>query len=324
MRPETPVPQPAPPPKPSSAPPTDVHPNQRLINGIAANDLAEVQKALSQGAQIDTLINKGNLSGCSALIYAAQQDRTELAQYLIEQGANIHFTRSDLQGNFIEGRGQTSLWWAASHGNLLLAKALIEHGANVNAPDHFDGTPLTTAASSGHLEVVRYLVERGADIHNRLTTQYPGGVQDGRKAIHLAARDGYTDIVEYLIQQGNDPNEPGGSGYTPLITAAENNFYDMADMLISKGADVNASHAGIGGYVGLRGMTPLAFSINAGLVRMSKLLIRSGADVHYRVPAGERWDGKKIPERGMLDFAKGKRAERMQELLASYRLGEKK
>ena len=66
----------------------------------------------------------------------------------------------------------------------------------------------------------------------------------------------------------------------------------MAEMLISKGADVNAPHAGIGAYVGLRGMTPLAFSIDAGLARMTQLLIRSGADIHHRVPAVESLDGK--------------------------------
>lgn len=324
LRPERLPRPPAPRPQPVAEPSGDVHPNQRLVNGIAANDLAKARQALSQGADINVCITRGTHKGCSALLYATLMGRFDLAQFLIEQGADIHFARADLQGNFYPGRGQTALWWAATHGNLSLAATLVQRDANVNAPDHFDGTPLTTAASAGHLEMVRYLVEHGANIHAKLTTQFPGGAQDGRKAIHLAAKNGHVKVVEYLIEQGNDPNEPGGSGYTPLITAAENNFYDLAEMLIAKGADVNAPHAGIGGYIGLRGMTPLAFSISAGFVRMSQLLIRSGADVHYRVPAGERWDGKKTPERGMLDFATGRRAERMKELLVSYGLGEKK
>jgi hypothetical protein len=57
------------------------------------------------------------------------------------------------------------------------------------------------------------------------------------------------------------------------------------------------------------------FAINASLVRMKKLLIHSGANIHYRVPPGERWDGKKLPERGMLDFTKGKRGESIKKLL---------
>jgi len=244
--------------------------------------------------------------------------RFEIAQFLIEQGADIHFTRPDLQGNFHPSRGQSALWWAANQGYLPLAEELIQRGANVNTPDHHGGTPLTTAASAGYVEMVRYLVKHGADIHARLSTPFPGGVSDGRKAIHLAATNGHVEVVEYLLDQGCDPNEPGGSGYTPLIVAAENNFYDLAELLIARGADVNAPHAGAGGYIGLRGMTPLAFSISAGLVRMSKLLIRSGADVHYRVPAGKRWDGKSIPERSMLDFAKGKRAESIKKLLISH------
>jgi ankyrin repeat protein len=318
LSPEMPLRRPAPISQPVAAPPQDVHPNQRLINGIAANNIVEVQQALSQKANINVHITKGTYKGCSALIYATLMGCFEIAQFLIEQRADIHFTRPDLQGNFHPGRGQSALWWAANHGYLPLAAELIQRGANVNTPDHHGGTPLTTAASAGRVEMVRYLVEHGADIHARLSTQFPGGVSDGRKAIHLAVTNGHVEVVKYLLDQGCDPNEPGGSGYTPLIVAAENNFYDLADLLIARGADVNAPHAGTGGYIGLRGMTPLAFSISAGFVRMSKLLIRSGADVHYRVPAGKRWDGKPIPERSMIDFAKGKRAESVKKLLISH------
>ena len=261
-------------------------------------------------------VRSGNYQGCSGLILAILLGRYEIAQLLIEQGADIHFTRSDLQGNFHSGRGQTALWWAANHGHLPLAESLIQRGAFVDTPDHFGGTPLTTAASTGQLEMVRYLVNQGADIHAKLTTIGHASKQpDGRNALHLAARNGHLEIVEYLIEAGNDPNEPGGSGYTPLMLVAENNFYDLADLLIQHGADVNAKHTGPGGYIALRGWTPLVFAINASKVRMTKLLIYSGADVHYRVPAGKRWDGKKLPERGMLDFTKGKRGESIKNLL---------
>jgi ankyrin repeat protein len=99
------------------------------------------------------------------------------------------------------------------------------------------------------------------------------------------------------------------------MIAAENNFYDMAKLLIRAGADVNATHPGEGIYVGLRGWTPLVFAVKAGLVRMTKLLIEAGADVDYRVPAGQNWRGDWLPERRVVDFAQGKRAERIIELL---------
>ncbi len=297
------------PPSYASAPP-----NPRLMLAIDANDLRTVQQALGEGANPDTMVVGGNFQGCSALLLALAQGRFEIAQYLIEQGANIHFARSDLRGQFQPGRGQTALWWAANHGHLPLVQELIRRGANVDAPDHFNGTPLSTAASAGQLAVVRHLVEQGANIHSQLTTYIVDRI-DGRKPFHLAVNNGRLPVVEYLLQAGNDPNEAGGSGFTPLMTAVMNKYYDLAGFLIQHGAQVNAVHAGLGAYVGLRGYTALVLAVSSGQIQMTKMLIQAGADIHYRVPAGRNWDGKALPERGLLDFIKGKRGERIKEIL---------
>ena len=322
------VAEPLPPPSPPSPRPNIRQfyaepPNRRLIYGVGYNDLALAQSALRDGANINTYISRGTYRGCSALIYAILMGRYEMAQFLIEQGADIHFTRSNLQGNFIPGRGQTALSCAANHGHLPLVQELLQRGANINAPDHFDGTPLTTAASFGQLEVVRYLIEQGANIHAKLTTDYGRGVLDGRNALHLAVNKGHVAVAKALLEAGNDPNGYDGGGNTPLMVAAQNNLYEMAEMLLAYRAKVNAIHGGFGDYIGMRGLTPLAFAVSAGLVRMSKLLILAGADVHYRIPAGTNWDGKSLPERGMLDFAtfKGKRGESIKNLLQQHGLG---
>ena len=305
-----PKPRQATPVRPAAGTPPNASPNQRLINGITANSLAEVQQALSQNADINVVITKGNYTDCSALIYAASLKRVEIAKFLIDQGADIHFTRSDLKGKFQPGRGQTTLWWAANHGYLALAEALIQRGADVNTPDHHGGTPLTTASSNGQHEMVQYLIDHGVDIHAKIS--------DGRKAFHLAVTNGHVQVAEILLKAGNDPNEAGGSGYTPLMVAAENNFYELAELLIQHGADVNAVHRGPGIYIALRGWTPLVFSVHAGLVRMTKMLIVAGADPHYRVPSGQRWDGQSVAGGSLLEFAKGKRAESIKKLLSGH------
>jgi ankyrin repeat protein len=308
---------PSPPqPRPAENTSKSVPANQRLANGIVSDDQFVVEQALRDGADPNIRVRSGNYKGCSGLMLAILLGRYQIAQRLIEARADIHYTRPDLQGKYHHGRGQTALWWAANKGHLPLAEALIQRGADVDTPDHFGGTPLTTAASCGQLEMVRYLVGQGADIHASLTTIGHASEQpDGRKAFHLAAGNGHLSVVEYLLEAGNHPDECGGSGYTPLMLAVQNNLYDLADFLIQHGADVNAKHTGPGGYIALRGWTPLVFAISGGFVRMTKLLIHSGADIHYRVPASERWDGKKLPERGMLDFTKGKRGEQIRALL---------
>lgn len=281
-------------------------PDQRLLDGATRGDLAAVQQALSEGANVNAAIAGGDYAGCSALIMALMRQRFAVAAYLIEQGADVNYKRP-AQHTPERSRGQTALWWAANHGHLPLAQELISRGAEVNTPDHHGGTPLIKAAGSGHLEMVRYLAANGADLYAEIS--------DGRNAFHLAVTDGRTSVAAYLLELGFDPNIPGGSGYTPLMVAAEHNYYELAQLLIQHGADVNAVHTGPGIYIGLRGWTPLVFAVNAGYVRMTKLLLQAGADREYRVPAGRNWQGNPMPERGLLDFAKGKRSESLAKLL---------
>ncbi len=294
-----PAPQPVPQVRPAINIPDTLPPNDRLLRGILADDLSTVRWALRDGAAINVVITGKNYNGCSALLLAMLLARFEIARFLIQEGADIHFTRANLQGRFIPQRGQTALWWAATHCHLPLAEELLRRGANVNTPDHHGGTPLTQAASCGHLEMVRYLVSQGADIHARIS--------DGRKALNLAVTHGRLEVAAYLIEAGNSPDERCGNGFTPLMVAALENHYDLADFLIKQGADVNATHLGVGNYIAMRDWTPLCFAVSAGLVRLTRLLLNAGADVHYRVPAGQMWDGTPLPERGMADLISNRR-----------------
>jgi ankyrin repeat protein len=295
-----------PPPPPRPPVELDRPPNQRLLDAATEGDLVAVQRALADDADVDAAIEGGDYDGCSALIMALMRRRFDVAAYLIEQGADVNYKRP-ARHTPDRTRGQTPLWWAANHGHLALARMLLERGADVNTPDHHGGTPLTQAASSGHLEMVRYLVKMGADVHAQ--------IYDGRKAYNLAITHGRTQVAEYLLGLTMEPDEAGSSGHTPLMIAAENNYYDLAQLLIEQGADVNAVHPGPGSYVGVRGWTPLVFAVRNGFVRMTQLLIEAGADVRYQVPAGQNWRGDRVPARRVIDFAQGKRAERLKQLL---------
>lgn len=294
---------PAPPPRPvDRSQPL----NQRLLDGATQGDLAAVQQALADGADIDTAIEGGDYDGCSALIMALMRRRFDIAAYLIDQGADVNYKRP-ARHTPDRTRGQTPLWWTASHGHMALARTLIDKGADVNTPDHHGGTPLTQAASSGHLEMVLFLVEMGADIDAQ--------IYDGRTALNLAVTNGRTRVAKYLLSLERDPNRAGSSGHTPLMVAAENNWHDLAQLLIEQGADVNAVHPGPGSYAALRGWTPLVFAVRAGSVRMTRLLIEAGADVNHQVPPGRNTRGEPLPVRSVIDFARGKRAETIIQLL---------
>lgn len=294
----------APPPLPQAKPqpiPTDQPPNARLMAAAVQGELTAVQQAVADGANVNVqYASGGDYAGCSALMMALMRKQFDVADYLIDQGANVNHKRPAKHTDD-KMRGQTPLWWAANHGHLELAAKLLEKGADLDTPDHFGSTPLSTAASSGHLPMVRFLVELGADIHST--------IYDGRKPFNLAVTHGHKKVAEFLMSQGNMAEEAGSSGYSSLMIAAENGFYDLAKTLIEKGADVNRVHPGPGIYTGLRGWTPLIFAVNAGYVRLVKLFIKAGADVNYVVPERHTFDGKLLPAQPVIAFARGKRAD---------------
>jgi hypothetical protein len=66
------------------------------------------------------------------------------------------------------------------------------------------------------------------------------GKQGGFSALHYAMRDGYTDAAMALMDAKADINLPSaGDKSTPLVVAAINGQYDLADALLARGANPN-------------------------------------------------------------------------------------
>ena len=270
---------------------------QRLFTAIERGSLIDVQAAIAAGANPSAFVTEGTLTGMSALMLAIQSDRHDITNYLLEQGADIHAKRKN--------QGQSVLFWAAARGATDLANKLIARGVDVNEADMHGSNPLTTAAGNGNLAMVKLLVEAGADIHHRIS--------DGRKAINLATRNAHLAVVSYLLDMGNSTEEKGRSGTTLLMTAADENLYEMAELLIARGADVNAQRSSLKkrdrkGKL-RNGVTPLVYAVRGGYVTMTKLLIASGANVNHHV---RQVDGTL---RSTLAFATGRRSEQLTQIL---------
>jgi ankyrin repeat protein len=61
--------------------------------------------------------------------------------------------------------------------------------------------------------------------------------------IHNAAFSGNAEGVKHYIDAGTDVNAMNKHGWTPLHEAVTGGHKDIADLLITKGADVNAKEA---------------------------------------------------------------------------------
>ena len=102
---------------------------------------------------------------------------------------------------------------------------------------------------------------------------------DGQTDLHWAASKNAIQLAELLITQGADVNAPSKLKATPLHTAASNNAYQVAELLIAQGADVNARNEG--------GWMPLHFAAFGYAIQVAELLIAQGVDVNARDNDGD-------------------------------------
>jgi len=88
-------------------------------------------------------------------------------------------------------------------------------------------------------------------------------------SMHWAAGGDHKKMVELLIDKGADVNARDEAGWTPLHYAAFNGHKDVAELLIAKGADVNAKND--------YGETPLHIAKHNDHKDLAELLKKHGA-----------------------------------------------
>jgi len=105
--------------------------------------------------------------------------------------------------------------------------------------------------------------------------------KDGYTPLHEAAAAGQKEVVELLIAKGAHVNARDVGGATPLHYAGINRkgVRGVAELLIAKGADVNAK--------GDTGDTPLNWAARRGHREDVELLIAMGADINAKDKDGK-------------------------------------
>ena len=167
---------------------------------------------------IDLLISKGaDVSGMTALHYAASGGHEEIVELLLAKGADV-----DAKDN----NGKTPLDMA----NGATADLLRTHGGHRGL--------IHVAVRDGDLAGVQALLDSGADVSSKLFIANSSLGKD--TLLHIAARYGHEEIVELLISEGADVNAKDENSWTPLHFAARHGHKEIVELLISEGADVNA------------------------------------------------------------------------------------
>lgn len=183
---------------------------------------------------------------------AVREKNIELVKKLIKKGADIN--EKDI-------RSWTPLHWAADAGFMQITRLLIAKGATINNRDVFELQPLKIAEIRGHQNIVNALLAgTRSDIFaatvlgnvNRIKTlleEDPNRVAQGGTAnftpLHIAVRAGHMQVVELLLDKGADINAKTSLNITPLQLAMVHGYKDILELLVAKGArmDIYAATA---------------------------------------------------------------------------------
>ncbi|MBN2432904.1 MAG: ankyrin repeat domain-containing protein, partial [Acidobacteria bacterium] len=191
-----------------------------------------------------------------AIMFAAEQDDLPLVKCLLDTGAAVDDTHFYLSESFdaSDHPAGTPLSHAVS---TAMAQYLLDQGADVNAQE---GQPLRNAIRRGDHALFRLLLERGADVRKWRV-----------EFLKLACEGQAAAIVGELVELGADVNATLSPwDRTPLMSAAGGGNLEIADILLARGADVNAWNK--------ERVTPLLLAIEGGHTAMAERLLAHGAD----------------------------------------------
>ena len=279
---------------------------------VQANDVELVRLLIGAGADVKA----SNRYGLRPITLAATNGSEPVLSLLLKAGADP---------NTVTSSGEPVVMTAARTGRVDALKRLISAGANVNARERWFGeTALMWAAAENHAGAIRALVEAGAAIDARSTVldapvlEFPrsGGPNSpfprgGWTAVMFAARQGAIDAARTLAELGANlnlaalpqtdvPLKPeemrsadNGIGTSALVFAIINVHYDLAAVLLEKGADPNVLDlAGMGALYAAADMNSLQWvqgrpapilTDTLDGVDVVRLLLQKGADPNARL-----------------------------------------
>jgi ankyrin repeat protein len=240
-----------------------------------------IDRVIDLDAQGDAVAPADRIDGMPILFVAAELDRADLINTLIDAGADPTETGP---------HGETPLMRAAQWGHVTAVIALLTAGADVNARSEGGETPLMWAGSG---PVAEALLAAGADPSARDSagrTALIGAVM--RRTLSRVPRTpgpgtrvagDLGGLVGALLAAGSDVDAGGDDGRTALAAAiARDRSFGSAHpairMLIDRGANVDLAD--------VDGMTPLMHAASHCDADVLRLLVDAGADVKARDAKG--------------------------------------
>ena len=254
-------------------------------------------------------------AGSTPLLVATVRGQVPLALFLLEHGADpnideagftaLHWAASTWENDLANPMfGFTDPMGGIPDRNakVQLVKALLARGADPNArmrrppPGGFPGgyaepvgaTPFFLAASVADVEMMRLLLAAGADpteMTNSKTTALMAAAGVNRKLAESPVTEAESlEAVKLLLQLGADPKAVSDNGENALFGPAYRGWNTLVELLVEKGADVNAvSKAGITPWLAASGLGDRFGGVLFN-TETAELLVKLGADTKLGKP----------------------------------------
>ncbi|KAL3442265.1 ankyrin repeat-containing domain protein [Aspergillus insuetus] len=203
-----------------------------------------------------------------------------------------------------DNNGRTSLSWSAGSGQVRTVEQLLKVGANLGLPDHIGRNALSWAAGNGQTAMVLFLLDIGDS--SFLTATDTSGLtfflwaarnghdtiirllldrleynlihtptKKGETALFLACKYGCTKVVTSFLQKDVfSKHETDNLGRTPLMAAVSEDRFEVAELLLTSSAPVNAMDTNM--------RTVLHLAAYSGSLRFAKLFLRYGASLEIQ------------------------------------------
>jgi len=181
-----------------------------LAWAVFTGNLAAVKLLLSHNVDV----NASNVNGRTPLFSAVVQDRKNIVEVLLANGARLDIVL------------------AIHLGRIDNIKTMLQKDpslANWRQRPGSRWTPLTLAAKLGKEDIAMLLIENGADVNAK------GGYYNV-EPLFYAVKYGFTDILRLLISHGADVNVDAGNGQTPLNWAELQGHQQVVALLRKHGA----------------------------------------------------------------------------------------
>lgn len=222
-----------------------------LIIASRHGNLGIVKTLLNAGANI----NARSKYGDTALTAATYFCHSNVAEFLIEQGADVNAKN--------DGFGSTPLMLASECNAVETVKALIKRSAKVDEKNKGGMTALMAASIKGHGAVAQILLDAGASANESWGK--------GTTILYEAAQQGHDPIVKSLIERGADVNAvSNNNGWTPLMISVAEGHASTAVILLQAGAKPNVANS--------QGRSALMFAAWYGNKEIVAMLLKAGAD----------------------------------------------